>query len=100
LEVPKNTNIGYRESPMAILGCGFRFPVGANRPRAFLSLLTNGVDELILVIQMATPPRELILKPLRTFAKRIKPHFDVAGDLQTQPEKTGDSGPLRQGVST
>jgi hypothetical protein len=52
LEVPKNTNIDYRESPMAILGCGFRFPVGANRPRAFLSLLTNGVDELILIFTL------------------------------------------------
>jgi hypothetical protein len=97
LEVPKNTNIGYGESPMAILGSWCRFPWGANRPRAFLSLLTNGVDELM---QIATIPDELIPKSLHTFEEKIKPHVDVAGDPQTQPEKTVGSGPLRQGVST
>ncbi len=59
-----------------------------------------GVDELILVMQMATIPHELILKSLRTFAEKVKPHFDVVGDPQAQPGKTVDSGPLPQGVST
>ncbi len=34
-----------------------------------------GVDELILVTQMATIPRELILQSLRTFAEKVMPHF-------------------------
>ena len=35
-----------------------------------------GVDELILVTQMATIPHELILRSLRTFAEKVMPHFD------------------------
>ncbi|MGA8220650.1 MAG: LLM class flavin-dependent oxidoreductase [Candidatus Acidiferrales bacterium] len=34
-----------------------------------------GVDELILVMQMATVPHEIILESLRTFAEKVMPHF-------------------------
>jgi alkanesulfonate monooxygenase SsuD/methylene tetrahydromethanopterin reductase-like flavin-dependent oxidoreductase (luciferase family) len=34
-----------------------------------------GVDELILVTQMATIPQDLILRSLRTFAESVMPHF-------------------------
>jgi alkanesulfonate monooxygenase SsuD/methylene tetrahydromethanopterin reductase-like flavin-dependent oxidoreductase (luciferase family) len=35
-----------------------------------------GVDELILIMQMATVPHEIILESLRTFAEKVMPHFD------------------------
>jgi alkanesulfonate monooxygenase SsuD/methylene tetrahydromethanopterin reductase-like flavin-dependent oxidoreductase (luciferase family) len=34
-----------------------------------------GVDELILVMQMATIPHEIIMESLRTFAEKVMPHF-------------------------
>jgi len=34
-----------------------------------------GVDELILVMQMATIPHELIMRSLRVFAEKVMPHF-------------------------
>jgi alkanesulfonate monooxygenase SsuD/methylene tetrahydromethanopterin reductase-like flavin-dependent oxidoreductase (luciferase family) len=34
-----------------------------------------GVDELILVMQMATVPHEIIMESLRTFAEKVMPHF-------------------------
>jgi alkanesulfonate monooxygenase SsuD/methylene tetrahydromethanopterin reductase-like flavin-dependent oxidoreductase (luciferase family) len=35
-----------------------------------------GADELILVMQMATIPQEIILESLRTFAEKVMPRFD------------------------
>lgn len=34
-----------------------------------------GVDELILVMQMATIPHEVVLQSIRTFAEKVMPHF-------------------------
>jgi hypothetical protein len=34
-----------------------------------------GVDELILVMQMATIPQEIVVQSLRTFADKVMPHF-------------------------
>jgi alkanesulfonate monooxygenase SsuD/methylene tetrahydromethanopterin reductase-like flavin-dependent oxidoreductase (luciferase family) len=34
-----------------------------------------GVDELILVMQMATIPQEIVLQSLRTFAEKVMPYF-------------------------
>ena len=34
-----------------------------------------GVDELILVMQMATVPQAVVLESLRTFAEKVMPHF-------------------------
>jgi alkanesulfonate monooxygenase SsuD/methylene tetrahydromethanopterin reductase-like flavin-dependent oxidoreductase (luciferase family) len=34
-----------------------------------------GVDQLILVTQMATVPHEMIMESLRTFAEKVMPHF-------------------------
>ena len=34
-----------------------------------------GVDELILVMQMATIPQAIVLESLRTFAEKVMPHF-------------------------
>ncbi len=36
---------------------------------------TSGVDELILVMQMATIPHEIIMQSLRTFAEKVMPYF-------------------------
>ena len=47
-----------------------------------------GVDELILVMQMATIPHELILESLRTFAEKVMPHFEDADRPKPDPEKT------------
>jgi alkanesulfonate monooxygenase SsuD/methylene tetrahydromethanopterin reductase-like flavin-dependent oxidoreductase (luciferase family) len=38
--------------------------------------LAAGVDELILVTQMATIPHEIVMESLRTFATKVMPHFD------------------------
>jgi alkanesulfonate monooxygenase SsuD/methylene tetrahydromethanopterin reductase-like flavin-dependent oxidoreductase (luciferase family) len=40
-----------------------------------------GVDELILVMQMATIPHSVILGSLRTFAEKVMPHFQVPTTL-------------------
>jgi alkanesulfonate monooxygenase SsuD/methylene tetrahydromethanopterin reductase-like flavin-dependent oxidoreductase (luciferase family) len=34
-----------------------------------------GVDELILVMQMATIPHELVMRSLRTFSEKVMPNF-------------------------
>ncbi len=44
MEIPGTPNIGYGESPIAIIGIGCRFPGSAYGPRAFWNLLTKGVD--------------------------------------------------------
>lgn len=43
-----------------------------------------GVDELILVMQMATVPHELILRSLRTFAEKVMPYFSGQGALAAE----------------
>ena len=34
-----------------------------------------GVDELILVMDLGTVPHEIVSESLRTFAKKVMPHF-------------------------
>jgi alkanesulfonate monooxygenase SsuD/methylene tetrahydromethanopterin reductase-like flavin-dependent oxidoreductase (luciferase family) len=38
-----------------------------------------GVDELILVMQMATIPQAVVLQSLRTFAEKVMPFFQESG---------------------
>ena len=39
-----------------------------------------GVDELILVMQMATVPHEIVMQSIRVFAESVMPHFCDASD--------------------